>query len=270
MPSEEAVFTLHKSVLAGDLAAVTGLLDKGVDLNARSPDRNRYTALHWAAQEGHEQIVELLLQRGANPDLRSSRATKQATPLSICAARNEIAVARLLLHSGANPNIANGYGWTPLHNACDYGHVDMVKLLLAHGADIEARNERQRTPLHCAVFQNREAVVEVLVQQGADLNARALFQRSPLGFAVGRWGPTSPLAKLLKEQGATRGATPRTVLLALRDLCVAGGKLCLVVLLFAWPLIVWRGRLANRHPVLHVLVAMYAIGITLFAMRRLI
>ena len=43
-------------------------------------------------------------------------------------------------------------GWTPLHEACNYGHVQMAELLLKHHADSHARGMDGDTPLHDAVI----------------------------------------------------------------------------------------------------------------------
>jgi cytohesin len=205
MTTDEAVLSFHKAVIANDENAVRKYLHNGGDISARSPDRNAYTALHWAAQEGHVDMVRLLLGQGANPNVRSSAATKGATPLTICSARNEIGVADLLLKGRADPNIANSYAWTPLHNASDYGHVEFVKMLLDHGANIEARNERKCTPLHCAALKCQTRVVCELLNRGADVNAKGLLGVTPLWFAgkfAARHGNAEELCTILLEHGA--------------------------------------------------------------------
>ena len=55
--------TIHVVARNGYLAGVQAYLDAGVDINAR--DENGSTPLHWAALEGHKDIVELLINQGA-------------------------------------------------------------------------------------------------------------------------------------------------------------------------------------------------------------
>ena len=63
------------------------------------------------------QIVELLLQHGANVDARDKN---QYTPLHFAAQYGQIEVAKLLLDYGANKDLEDQYGWTPLHIAMYY------------------------------------------------------------------------------------------------------------------------------------------------------
>ena len=45
-------------------------------------------------------------------------------------------------------------GWTPLHEACNYGYVKLVVLLLKHGAAKNIRGMDGDTPLHDAAVNN--------------------------------------------------------------------------------------------------------------------
>jgi ankyrin repeat protein len=54
---------------------------------------------------------------------------------------NDLAAARALIDAGIEIDKAGDLGYTPLHNACIWGHVDMVKLLVEKGADLFALSE---------------------------------------------------------------------------------------------------------------------------------
>ena len=52
--------------------------------------------------------------------------------------------------NGADVNAKSNRGWTALHEAALYGHVDVAKFLIAKGADVGAKDEAGRTALHWA------------------------------------------------------------------------------------------------------------------------
>ena len=72
-------------------------------------------------------------------------------------------------------NVRDNCGWTPLHEACNYGHLEVVRTLLDNGADIDDPGGELCggvTPLIDAVVNGHVDVVTLLVDRGADLGAR--------------------------------------------------------------------------------------------------
>lgn len=104
------------------------LIENGAD--PRAGDRGGYTALHWAALNGHDRVVAVL-SRAVDCNLRS---TSGFTPLMQASTRGHIAVVNLLLRAGADPNLATRDGWTPLHRAIANRHHAIVRLLIGAGA----------------------------------------------------------------------------------------------------------------------------------------
>lgn len=86
-----------------------------------------YCPLHYAAREGHADIVQLLLAAGADPNA-ATRAGR-ATPLHRAAYTGSAAVVRLLLSGGADPTARDSDGQTPLHKAEARGHAEVAALL---------------------------------------------------------------------------------------------------------------------------------------------
>ena len=76
-------------------------------------------------------------------------------------------------------------GWTPLHLAAFFGHLEAAKLLLDSGADVYAvsRNSLQNTPLHAAAAGKHEDVALVLLARGADPSAVDAGGYTPLKIA---------------------------------------------------------------------------------------
>ena len=139
---------LMKSVLSEDSAQVQALLDAGADINARNnygwtalmhaarngdPDQDDrgWTALMRAARMGHANIVEILIQQGA--DLEKS----------------------------------DNQGWTALLWAVNQEHLSVVDALANHGADVNVKAKDGRTPLMVAISEGNDEILERLKKAGA-------------------------------------------------------------------------------------------------------
>ncbi len=119
------------------------LLDANPEfVRARSADDG--TALHFAAFFRQPEATRLLVERGA--DLETVASTfGNVTPLHSACASGERESARILLEAGANPNVRQQGGFTPLHAAAQNGDEELARLLLARGADPETRTDDGRT-----------------------------------------------------------------------------------------------------------------------------
>ncbi len=102
--------------------------------------------LHFACDEGKADVVKVLIARGADVNAQN---VYRFTPLHvICSGWGNVACARLLLEAGANPDLKeSNAGMTPLLWAAAKANTELVKLLLAHGADTEIRNNEGSTAL---------------------------------------------------------------------------------------------------------------------------
>ena len=81
-----------------------------------------------------------------------------------------VEIVELLLDSGADPNKVGELTVTPLMNAAYKGHYQIVKLLLKAGADKDKVNLFDMTPLIAAVDEGHVGCVELLLDSGADIN----------------------------------------------------------------------------------------------------
>jgi len=160
----------------------------------------------------HLEFIKLLLNDGADPNLRMNSSTETrnvfvqnwlreegATPFLRAAQSGDIEVMKLLLDHGADPNIATRDGVTPLMVAAGIGWVggvtyewseeankNTIQLLLDLGADPNAReHEDGRTALMGAAFKGRNYAVQMLVDAGADLAARDIGSRDTLHKLAG-------------------------------------------------------------------------------------
>ena len=112
-------------------------------------DSNHDTALTLSCAGGHDELVSLLLSRGANCEHRDKK------------------------------------GFTPLMLAATAGHASVCEILLGHGVDIEAQSERTKdTALSLACSSGRYEVVELLLSRGANKEHRNVSDYTPLSLAA--------------------------------------------------------------------------------------
>ena len=182
---------LNWAVKRGDFGAAQAFLAVGADPN--SEDNLLSTPLNHAARDHHGEMVVLLLDPGAKPDIVSFGLT----PLHLAALNGRTDIATLLLDHRANVNAKtrNG-GLTPLDYAVTRGDLPMMKLLIARGADVH-----RGTTLHIAVTSADMEIARLLLNSGADPNMRDEDGVTPLEVAVRR--AKRETAELLVDSGAT-------------------------------------------------------------------
>jgi len=171
-----------------------------VNVDMNSEDGEGYTPLLWAAEEGHDAVVKLLMETG-QVNIESKNYFNQ-TPLSLAAENGYKAVVKLLLETGqVNINSKDNYNRTPLSWAARNRHEAVVKLLLETGqVNFESKDNFDRTPLSLAAENGHEAVVKLLLETGqVNINSKDNFDRTPLLWAA-EYGHEA-VVKLLLETG---------------------------------------------------------------------
>ena len=178
---------IGRMLARGDVAAVTALFQRGVDINSKCP-----MALMIASRNGRAALAGLLIERGALVNPQGER------PLIAASIGGHGDVVRLLLEHGAEVN-ASRFG-TALSYAVTHGHTDVADILLQQGADPEARMARM-TPLMQASLKGDTKMVALLLHHGADVHACYHAQGSTaLAFAA-RGGHLAVVRRLL-DHGA--------------------------------------------------------------------
>jgi ankyrin repeat protein len=124
--------TARLSELTGDASAVRACSSDG------------FTPLHLASFFGHDDAVELLLERGADVNA-VSRNPMRVMPLHSAVAGKHSGIARRLVAAGADVGARQQDGFTPLHEAAQNGDGELVELLLDRGADAGAQLDDGRT-----------------------------------------------------------------------------------------------------------------------------
>jgi uncharacterized protein len=142
----------------GDVDRLTVLLEEDPPL-VTSYSGDGFTALHFAAFFGRFEAAQLLIQRGAEVDA-FGRGWMTGTAMHSAVSRLHSHVVRILLEAGANPNVRQSAGWTPLHAAAANGDLASVDLLLDAGADFTATNDEGRSVGDLATESGDEATAD--------------------------------------------------------------------------------------------------------------
>ncbi|KAJ5900362.1 uncharacterized protein N7473_004432 [Penicillium subrubescens] len=168
---------LAVAAVRGHEEAVSALLEsEGVDLDRRGTPDGR-TVLSHSAEDGQEEIVRRLIERGADPD---SRDLLERTPLSWAAQRGQRQIVEILLdcEDGCKVDMNSKDGKysifsdsspgerTPLSYAAAMGHEEVVVLLIKRGADVDYCDRGGWSALARAVFRGHVSTVRVLLEVG--------------------------------------------------------------------------------------------------------
>lgn len=123
---------IFEAAALGDQHVFAKLVAQHPDLvNSFSGDG--FTPLGLAAFFGHLEMVQKLLQAGADPNV-ASKNPLGVLPLHSAMANGSKEIARVLIDAGTDLNAASAEGWTPLHYAKHNGDVETEQYLRAKGA----------------------------------------------------------------------------------------------------------------------------------------
>ena len=190
---------LMAAARSGSLSAVRLLLARGVEVNAAERFQ-KTTALMWAAAEGHTDVVGLLLEAGADPNLQA-----HVTSLTD-------------RHNADHPT----GGFTALMLAARNGDEKTVRRLVSGGANVNLKNGDEASAAMVAIYNDRFDLAATLLDLGSDPNDGSLYvavemrdaTTDQFAFDGSRRRPDHPntrtaldLVKLLLERGADPNKT---------------------------------------------------------------
>ncbi|KAL6814616.1 hypothetical protein V8C40DRAFT_107231 [Trichoderma camerunense] len=139
---------------------VKWLLKRGANVNAKS-GFGKITP----------SIIRIKAQRGASVYSDSGK-----TALLCAASQGHEAMVRLLLENGADVTASDNAGRTALSLAASNGHEAVVKLLLDNGADITTKDNAGRTAWCLAPAQGRTAAEQLMLENDPSANSQAMFE----------------------------------------------------------------------------------------------
>lgn len=164
------VHPLSQAVLENDQYLIDLMLERGADpqLTDDAQLASGRRLLHYAAKQGNLELMQMLLDLGMLADVLDAN---DQTPLDVTATYGGSEAMQLLLDNGADPSRVDRSGSVPILLAAGYGRLDALELLIASGADINYTHERGWTPLLLALQYNHEDVANYLIDNNADMAA---------------------------------------------------------------------------------------------------
>ncbi|KAI1478465.1 ankyrin repeat-containing domain protein [Daldinia eschscholtzii] len=182
---------LETAVQFKNVEALYWLLDTGkVSPNDRAP-KTGATPLTTAIRENRPDLVDLLLSRGADPNVRGEN-------WPVCMAVHQPTILKRLLPALAEPRAFKGV----MEMAVVANQLESIKLLLKAGVSVEDRNGGVFSPLTTAIREDRKEIVHFLLEEaGADANAPG--EHLPIVKALRRvHGADTEIIELLLKHGA--------------------------------------------------------------------
>ncbi len=218
MPSlkamEKALPSLQQAARANMMPELLTLLQQGVDVNGQDP--KSYTALHWAANNGHYKVVaqllafdadvhattrdgETALQLAIDSGHESTASLLRGLTLMPASQEQEIVPVKMALsveskRTSKSPrpaqppkqevNTKYSEGKPALHQAAENNDLNEIRGLIKSGADVNVRNDRGGTPLHAAALNGHTEASTYLLDRGAKINAVNQYGNTALHVAA--------------------------------------------------------------------------------------
>lgn len=234
---------LLAAIEADSAAAVTLLLSESANCNARYKNKDtglmraiikRNNKQCEATLEQNDEIVQRLLDAGANLEFQSRRRKETALHLAVQTNSGDISIVKKLLGARANIEARDALGRTPLVWAAQYDNKNAIRTLLDSGADVKVRdlfgntvmhlseypmdtlrlladfgapldshnNVAGYTPLHDAIERGIASKVQALLQFGANIDVRTITMvpQTALQIATKRYSQADSRSEKLNYQ----------------------------------------------------------------------
>jgi ankyrin repeat protein len=226
--SHGAQKTIFLASAMGDVESVDAFLKKNPELANAVAANDGWSALQWAAHQERNNVIKLLIEKGAKVDIRDKN--NGVTPLYWAARKGHIDTAKILIENGDDVNIKIKGGGTILHYA---GSLEIAGLLVNNGAEVNAKDDGGFTPLHMMASSSpgiiqrvlfwksggttrtwetdlekyrgtaekiAADIAELLIKNNADINAKNKDGHTPLSLA--KASKNEPLIRLLEKYNA--------------------------------------------------------------------
>jgi len=225
--SQDRSFEFLDACWNGNLEKVDSLISDSIDVNIMTYED--VSGLMYASEQGHLDVVKLLVKSGARFDERSMfgisaliSAVKAGhldvaeylivsganihlsdydgvTPLIYSASSGLFYMTEMLVYYGANVNQKTSEGVTALMAASWYGYNEIIGLLLDLGANIEDKDELGLTALSYAILSKKTETVSYLISSGSDIESESVKGYTPLLASIIK--NSTEIAELLIDNG---------------------------------------------------------------------
>ncbi len=123
-----------------------------------------------ASEDGYTEVCKILIDKGANLDLRDY---EDETALLIASQRGRTEIVKLLLSKGAKLDLKDKEGETALMKASEKGHKDVCKILIDKGAKMDLQTNSGFTALMMASMNEKTEIVKLLLEKGARIDLKS-------------------------------------------------------------------------------------------------
>ena len=199
-----------EAVLGNHLEVTRVLLNSGYDPNYYSDDSGGEVPLHFAIEEDNIEMVRLLLDHGARPDLAYTPYNKNSLDLLNQAARwgNAAIVKLLLQHIDVETKLTHGHEeWdTLITTAATFGLMDIFQMILkknkaSQGDKFALHSRYLRPPLSLAAEKGHTDIVALLLDHGSDVHAGVVSTESYTPLIMAASNGHTEIVKLLLDRG---------------------------------------------------------------------
>ena len=196
----------------GNTDIVKLLIEAGADINAKQLVNGQdigYNVLKYAREGSNEEIVQMLISRGAQEPVAQQQTAATApmtNSLDQALMAGNVSKVKEFLANGANPNTLIPGAGSALLFACTLGNAEIVQALVDAKADVNSVNTASGfTPLMMAAQLGNKQIVEILIKAGADVNIQHQINGQLSGLnalKIAQNGGFTEIADILKAAGA--------------------------------------------------------------------
>lgn len=198
------MYDINTAAKSGNLILVRQLIDKNPELLDIADEYNQ-TPLLWAAAYGHEEIVDYLIEKSANLNIKTdypNSVNHGKTPLCYAIEGGYQKIAINLIKNGA---AITETIQSPIILAASRGLLNVVQVLIERDPELlEKTDLHNQTPLIWAAANGYEEVVNYLISKSADLHVvtidpeNTLYHKTPLYWAI-EYGYSNVAISLIKN-----------------------------------------------------------------------
>ncbi|KAL9040923.1 MAG: hypothetical protein Q9214_004294, partial [Letrouitia sp. 1 TL-2023] len=138
-----------------------------------------YWADHSRGPKNHEhaEIIQSLLQEGSQSSIMGKLFSNCGTVLQAASCGGHQDIVQVLLDKGADVNAQGRYYGNALHAASYEGYRDIIRILLDKGADVNAKGGEYGNALQVASYRGHQNIVQLLLDKGANVNAQGVQEK---------------------------------------------------------------------------------------------